>query len=832
MMETIYYHKISDLMVRIVRSSYSCPAIFTMEKALFTDLSSISFHQISKNDIWNDEILTGYQRVNHIESAGEFSRVGDTIILHIANSSFTVRVELFGNSVEKISLLDNLSLRKIKDLSSFHLPSPIEIGQDYIIDYDLEKSPAEILNFYTEKNLNIPEKYFSLPIYVNKQKLWEMDLARYVREDFSLSYYGQNVEQFKNKIKDDLHELIRQKMLISDDVKIFAENIICHDDNSADKGFYSNSNKVITITDQEIFGTLFFKSILKNENIGKLFDGEIKIGDYIVHDLHGVGIYQGIVTKKFLNDENDYIKIEYLGNDYLYVPYASHENISRFIGEGESPKLTRLGSAEWDAVRKKAKKAIEEIADELLDLYARRELEKGFAFDIEKSQEGLDEIVSEFGFQDTPDQQRSTQEILQDMQDEKPMDRLLVGDVGFGKTEIAVRSAFIAVYGGKQVMVLAPTTILVSQLYKVFSERLAKHGVKISKVSRFEGINKNKESIQKFNFGSIDILVGTHRLLSNDLSPKNLGLLIIDEEQRFGVKQKEKIKNIKSNIDVLSMSATPIPRTLQMSLTGIRDISIISTPPAGRLSVITNLLTRQEIYEPIINEINRGGQVFIVHNNISTIYSLEEKIKEKIPGIKIIVGHAKMTGQKLEKVMLDFADKKFDVLIATTIIENGIDIPTVNTMIINEANNFGLSQLHQLRGRVGRSTIQAYCYLVVPYILNKGSKDFNKIKKATKKYIDLNDDPEEKNFYSENNKKNQSKKITIDGIERIKAIMEYQSLGAGFQIASKDLEIRGGGNILSSSQSGHINTIGYDMYLRMLYQEIERKKHENNHVKI
>ena len=802
-------------MVRIIGSSLLRAAYFTSDHPLDPDfIKQISFTKVTKGSKLTKELLAEYKKVYRVELPGEMSVTGDTVIMFFKHTDFVIRFELYGEEIEQISSLDLASLRKLETLNEVVLPiiPETEIPIIFHLNYDLASIPENAVNFFYKRNLQIQDKYYSLPIYVNKNKLWESDLSRYVQHDYVISYYGQNIESFRIKLESDLEKLVQENILPQEKVKSFLQNVTYTQDNNADKGFYSSENKIVVLTDQEIFGTLFFRSSIQNKNVSKLFDGEIKIGDYIVHDLHGVRIYRGIITQRIEGHDQDYIQIEYLNKDSLYVPYETSEKVSRFIGEGETPRLTKLGSAEWDNVRSKAKKDIEEIADELLELYARRELEKGFAYDIDKAREMFEQMVTEFGFEDTADQKRSTNEILEDMASEKPMDRLLVGDVGFGKTEIAVRAAYVAVLNNKQVLVLAPTTILVSQLYKVFSQRLAGHGVNISKVSRFEGDKKNEASILDLNDGKIDILVGTHRLLSQDIKPKNLGLLIIDEEQRFGVKQKEKIKSLKANIDVLAMSATPIPRTLQMSLSGIRDISVITTPPPGRMSVATSLLTKQQIYEPIRTELARGGQVFIVHNNISTIETLAKKISEKIPSARIAVGHAKMTGPKLEKIMLDFAERHYDVLIATTIIENGIDIPSVNTMIINEANTFGLSQLHQLRGRVGRSSTQAYCYLVVPYLLDEKIKS----KKIT---VVSDDDPEQ-----EPNDK--EKKVTMGGIERIKAIIEYQALGSGFHIASKDLEIRGGGDILSASQSGHINTIGYDLYLRMLYQEIDKKKRE------
>lgn len=827
------YHKISNLQVEILKSRVSSPLVVNSSDPLLKDiLSSFDFDIIKKDQKLPSNVFENYERIKRVESEGQYSVTGDTYIIWIKDTGIVVRIELFGEVVERLSIVDNLSLRKVKDITVLYLVKnilkikhnsadiPEEVRQyfqdEYFLEYEPDIEPKSVLNFYINKSLSIKDKYFSLPIYVNKESLWEMDLIRFAKEDYRMDYHGLYIEEFKLKLDETFKQAINYSVIDKGTVKKFlSKNITYHEDKNADKGFYSNEEQHVVVTDLEIFGNLFFKSTIQNKSVSNLFNGEIKAGDYIVHDLHGVGIYRGIISQEVGEEVKDYIKIEYADNDTLYVPYDTVDKVSKFIGEGSNPHLTRLGSAEWDTIRAKAQKNVEDIADELLDLYARRELEKGFAYDVKKARELLDNLTSEFGYEDTVDQKRTTIEVLEDMEAEKPMDRLLVGDVGFGKTEIAIRAAYLAVLNNKQVLVLAPTTILVSQLYKVFSERLAKHGVKLHKVSRFEGTAVNKKNIEDINDGKIDVLIGTHRLLSSDVSPKNLGLLIIDEEQRFGVKQKEKIKNFKANIDVLSMSATPIPRTLQMSLSGIRDISIISTPPSGRRSVSTHLIEKSQMYEPIRAEIERNGQVFIVHNNISTIETLARKIQEKIPNARIGIGHAKMSGQKLERLMLEFLERKFDVLIATTIIENGIDIPSVNTMVIDDANMFGLSQLHQLRGRVGRSDTQAYCYLTVPYTLTDGKINQKELDKEL-----------EREFADEEDIKTIEKKKEMShvAVDRIKAILEYQSLGSGFHIASKDLEIRGGGSILSSSQSGHINTIGYDLYLRMLYQEINKRR--------
>jgi transcription-repair coupling factor (superfamily II helicase) len=514
---------------------------------------------------------------------------------------------------------------------------------------------------------------------------------------------------------------------------------------------------------------------------------DLKVGDYIVHVDHGVGRFHGLQRIPFGPTEREVMQIEYSGGGKLLMPMENLNLIQKYSGGADSqPKLDKLGGTAWARTKDSVKKAMRDMADELLKLYATRQMVQGHAFS--KDSPWQFEFEDAFEFEETEDQESAIDDVKSDMESRKPMDRLLCGDVGYGKTEVAMRAAFKAVMDGKQVVVLAPTTILAYQHYRTFLRRFASFPVTIELMSRYYGAKEQKAILAKLETGEIDVIIGTHRVLSKDIKLKDVGLLVIDEEQRFGVGQKEKLKQMKKAIDVLSMSATPIPRTLHMSLVGIRDISVIETPPKDRLAIQTAVVpfTDDFIREAIEFEVGRGGQIFFVHNRVESIYGMKEYLEKLVPGLKVIVGHGQMEERELERAMLAFIQREYDVLLATTIIENGIDIPACNTILINHAERFGLSQLYQLRGRVGRSDRLAFCYLLVP----------------------------------------SDKILTSDARKRLAAIQEFSDLGAGFRIAAKDLEIRGSGNILGGEQSGQIAAVGFEMYTRLLEETIREMKGE------
>ena len=520
---------------------------------------------------------------------------------------------------------------------------------------------------------------------------------------------------------------------------------------------------------------------------------DLKVGDFIVHVDHGVGRFLGLQRIVFGDNEREVMEIEYSGGGKLLMPMESLNLIQRYSGGSDlQPKLDKLGGTAWARTKASVKKAMRDMADELLKLYATRQMVQGHSFS--KDSPWQFEFEEAFEFDETEDQSMAVDEVKNDMESRKPMDRLLCGDVGYGKTEVAMRAAFKAVMDGKQVAMLAPTTILAYQHYRTFLRRFASFPVTIELLTRYYSAKEQKEIVRKLEHGEIDIVIGTHRILSKDIAFKDLGVLVIDEEQRFGVGQKERLKQMKKAIDVLAMSATPIPRTLHMSMVGIRDISVIETPPKDRLAIQTAVVpfTDDFIREAIEFEVGRGGQVFFVHNRVESIYAMKEVLEKLVPGLRVIVGHGQMEERELERAMLAFINREYDVLLATTIIENGIDIPACNTILINHAERFGLSQLYQLRGRVGRSDRLAFCYLLVP----------------------------------------SDRILTSDARKRLAAIQEFSDLGAGFRIAAKDLEIRGAGNILGGEQSGQIAAVGFEMYTKLLEETIRELKGEAVEVEV
>ena len=515
---------------------------------------------------------------------------------------------------------------------------------------------------------------------------------------------------------------------------------------------------------------------------------ELNVGDYVVHDSYGIGQYLGIKTLDVKGYHKDYLYVAYAGDDTLYIPVEQFKMIRKYASaDGKVPMIHALGSSKWTKAKQKAKNKIDDIADRLIELYAKRMSSPGFAFS--KDNELQIDFENQFGYALTADQQRSVDEIKLDMEKPQPMDRLLCGDVGFGKTEVALRGAFKAILDHKQVAFLCPTTILSMQHFKTATERFKNFPVEIALLNRFTSSKEKKRILKEVKEGKIDLLIGTHRILSKDVAFNDLGLLVIDEEQRFGVKQKEKIKEYRETIDVLSLSATPIPRTLQMSLMGIRGLSKIDTPPKNRLPVQTYVVEKNNtlIKQVIERELARDGQVFYLYNRTDQIANVAYKISSTVPNAKVAIGHGQMDKNELEDVMLRFMNKEFNVLICTTIIETGIDIPNANTMIVEDADKFGLAQLYQIRGRVGRSERGAYAYLLY-------KKD---------------------------------KSIQDDALKRLKAIKEFTELGSGYKIAMRDLSIRGSGDILGGKQAGFIDDIGFEMYMKILQDAINVRMHKD-----
>ena len=553
-------------------------------------------------------------------------------------------------------------------------------------------------------------------------------------------------------------------------------------------GFECYDLNLLVISSEELFNKDTKKRRRAHTDFSsgeKVVFADLKIGDYVVHKTHGIGQFIGVNTIKADNITKDYIKIKYRDDDILYVPTNQLDNIRKYIGGGESlPKLNRLGSKEWSNTKKKVKSNLQEVARNLIELYAKRQKIKGFAF--EKDTPWQTQFENSFPYVETDDQLRCIEEVKKDMEKDKPMDRLLCGDVGYGKTEVAIRAAFKACMSQKQVAYLVPTTILANQQYESFKERMEDFAIRVELLNRFRTKKEQQEVIKKLKLGEVDVVIGTHRLLSKDVEFKDLGLLIIDEEHRFGVKDKEKIKELKANIDVLTMTATPIPRTLHMSIVGVRDMSVIYEPPQNRRPVQTYVLEYDEevVKEAITRELERDGQVFYLYNNVEGIIKKSEDIKKLVPEAKVGYAHGKMTGRELEEIMMDFINKKINVLVCTTILESGIDIPNANTIIVENADRLGLAQLYQIRGRVGRSNIQSYAYITY---------------KPDKLLSEVAD-------------------------KRLKAIKEFTEFGSGFKIAMRDLEIRGAGSLLGEIQHGHMDQVGYDTYCKLLDEVIKEMR--------
>ncbi|MEC2345414.1 transcription-repair coupling factor [Paenibacillus barengoltzii] len=554
-------------------------------------------------------------------------------------------------------------------------------------------------------------------------------------------------------------------------------------------GFELPSVHLVVITEGEMFSQKQRKArrVVKSMDNAERIKSytELKIGDYVVHQNHGIGKYMGIGTLEVGGIHKDYMHILYAGGDKLSVPIEQIDMIQKYVGsEDKEPKIYKLGGNEWNRVKNKVRSSVQNIADDLIKLYAERQAAPGYAF--EKDTPEQQEFEAMFPYEETPDQLRAIEEIKKDMEQSRPMDRLLCGDVGYGKTEVAIRAAFKAAIEGKQVAVLVPTTILAQQHYETFRERFAGYPINIQTLSRFRSRKEQNETIKGIRQGTVDIVIGTHRILSQDLVFKDLGLLIVDEEQRFGVTHKEKLKKLKTNVDVLTLTATPIPRTLHMSMLGVRDLSVIETPPENRFPVQTYVVEYSQslVREAIEREMARGGQIYYLYNRVQGIHEIAAQISMLVPEARVVVGHGQMSEQELEKTILDFLDGEYDVLVSTSIIETGVDIPNVNTLIVHDADKMGLSQLYQLRGRVGRSNRIAYAYFTY-------QKD---------------------------------KSLTEVAEKRLQSIKEFTELGSGFKIAMRDLAIRGAGNLLGAEQHGFIASVGFDLYSQMLAEEIQKRK--------
>lgn len=655
-----------------------------------------------------------------------------------------------------------------------------------IILDDLKK---DIHNFTYKQSFHfktsLPSKYF--------KKIDELaiDLKNWQKKKYRviiLLSSAEKISQIKEKLNTfDLFPKTNAKQLIGGEI-VLVENIL-------KQGFIFDSSRLVVLSENELFGVKKYKKrkISKDKSkIIKTYD-ELSVGDLVVHEEHGIGEFKGVTKLNIENNQNDYLKIQYAGTDILYIPVNQMDLIQKYIGKRKKKKrLSSLNSDKWKRKKARVKSAIEDMTDELIELYSKRINREGFAFD--EDSEWQREFEARFPYNETSDQIKSIREIKEDMESSIPMERLLCGDVGYGKTEVALRAMFKAVDNNKQVAFLVPTTILAQQHFSTIKKRFENYPVSIEMMSRFKTKKEQKQIAKNLKAGLVDVVVGTHRILSKDIQFSDLGLLVVDEEQRFGVKDKEKIKFLKENLDILSLTATPIPRTLHMSLIGIRDMSVLEEPPENRYPIQTYVTTFDQslIKEAILREVGRNGQVYFVHNRVKDIEEFTFQIQQLVPGVRVHFAHGQMSSRKLEKIMLAFLNKEFDVLISTTIIETGLDIPEVNTILINDADHFGLSQLYQLRGRVGRSNKIAYAYL-----LYKKDKVLSEVAE-----------------------------------KRLKAIKNFTDLGAGFKIAMRDLEIRGAGNLLGLKQHGHMETIGYELYCKLLEESVSKAKGEMVQTKV
>lgn len=749
--------------------------------------------------------------------------------------------------VNKITLLPqkelgDKNLNKIKNIGSFfdYLPSDTNIIIQQLSKFKsiVEEYEKESQKIYLEKQQNnnkqniLPPDYYYLNwpqvnkelyqkkkiIVLESENLYKNSIAGNIeKREYKVSssaaknYYGQlgiffnDLKQWQKENNNILiltankGRVARMAEIFSDrgvqnfqilpleKAKVNSENI-CLSYGKVNYGFTIPSLELVVVTDQEIFGRERDKSYHTKRYLGKSFHqvDELKQGDYVVHIQHGIGRYAGIYSKISEGVNKDYLLIKYAKDDELYVPVDQLNLVHKYIGVGgKVPKLYRLGGTSWKRVKKRVRESIHKTARELFELYKQRKSVQGFPFSADSVWQ--QELEMSFPFEETPDQGKALLDVKKDMESPQPMERLICGDVGYGKTEIAIRAAFKAVMDNKQVAILAPTTILAQQHWENFSERMKTFPLRIEMLSRFKSKKEQQDIIYDLEKGKVDIVIGTHRLVQNDVTFRDLGLLIVDEEQRFGVIHKERIKKLREQIDSLTLTATPIPRTLYFSLTGVREMSLINTPPELRLPIVTYLKEKNNgiIQEAVRREINRGGQVFYVHNRVENIDYIASELSKIIPEAKIIVAHGQMQEEQLENIMIDFLNKKYDILVCTTIIEIGLDIPNVNTIIIDEAHKFGLAQLYQLRGRVGRSDRRAYAYLLYP----SGGI------------------------------------ITDNAKKRLEAIREFSDLGSGFRLAMRDLEIRGAGNLLGKEQHGFVSEIGFNFYCQLLEDSIDELKH-------
>lgn len=784
---------------------------------------------ISKNEELNiDELIDvlddfGFERSDLVYQAGQYSIRGGIIDVFSFSQENPYRIELFGDTIDSLRTFDILTQLSIEEKESFNILPNFTLSQEQITKTSFTKwfndktiiwvnqadlclakfmqieekqnsndtflKSKEILNFFKEKKVFFLGKNFkneeknplifdiiSQPVFNANFPMLIDCLEQKQEENYQTCFCVLDAQQ-KERVEKVLVEFAKNRNILT---PTFLQGSIA-------EGFIDNDHKLLLFTDHQLFNR-YHKYKLRD---GKAQQEKITMedllsltsGDYVTHIDHGIGVFAGLAKIDKGGKKQEAIRLIFKNDDILYVSIHSLHKISRYSSKDTAnpPKLNRLGSTTWQTLKNKTKQKVKDIAKDLIALYAKRKATQGYAFSADSYLQNS--LEASFMYEDTPDQLKATIDVKRDMESSHPMDRLVCGDVGFGKTEVAIRAAFKAVCDSKQVVVLVPTTILAFQHWKTFSQRLKDFPCRVDYLNRFRTTKEKNQILKDLQIGKIDILIGTHRVVGKDVKFKDLGLLIIDEEHKFGVSVKEKLKQLKVNIDTLTLSATPIPRTLQFSLMGARDLSIINTPPANRQPVNTQVINfdKELIRDAIDFEIQRGGQVYFVHNRVQTIHEIAQTLHQLVPKARIVVGHGQMEGEALERVMLDFIEGQYDILVSTTIVENGLDIPNANTIIINDAQNYGLSDLHQLRGRVGRSNAKAFCYLIAP----------------------------------------ESYLLTPEAHKRLSAIEEFSAIGSGFAIAMRDLDIRGAGDLLGAEQSGFISDIGFETYHKILNEAMD-----------
>lgn len=778
------------------------------------DLDTFSFPISVGEKINYDQFLmylseNNFERKKYVEARGDYSVRGSILDVFGFAGEFPLRIEFFDNEIESIREFDLFTQRSLRNLNTavivpktinsanFEMVEVYKLLNDSVCVVEDKNLVAQALNEDIFDDINFKKLINVVRLETSEIERETIDLVSKKQPFFNSSitlFSDEVLRLLKNNFNvfllcEGREQMERMKELLEESIGLENMVKVNFDTKSINYGFILTRDKIAVLTEHEIFNRVKARNFLKYRKFKGITLHELdmlKPGDFVVHVDFGIGKFAGLQKIKINGVEQEVVRLEYADDGILYVNLNYISRIKKYRGEeGVVPKLNKLGTAEWEKLKERTKDSIKKVARDLIWLYAKRSYVKGFKFSPDNYLQK--EMEASFIYEDTLDQKRATIEVKRDMESEKPMDRLICGDVGFGKTEVAIRAAFKAVLDKKQVAVLVPTTILAHQHYKTFAERLKNYPVKIEVLSRLIPRAGQMKIIDDLSKGEIDIIIGTHRLLSNDIKFKDLGLLIIDEEHRFGVEAKEKLRKVKVNVDTLTLSATPIPRTLYFSLMGARDMSIINTPPPNRLPIITKIITvdspkfNEIVKDAIYYELSRGGQVYFVVDKIAEIEKITKLLLSISPDLKFDVVHGKMKPSAIERAMLKFLDQKFDILISTKIIEAGIDIPNVNTIFIYNAHTFGLAEIYQLRGRVGRSNRQAYAYLIIPPIEVVGT----------------------------------------NAIRRLSAIEEFTELGSGLNLALKDMEIRGVGNLFGKEQTGFINAVGFDLYCRILEEAME-----------